>query len=138
MPLLEMLLDLPELEPLSSPQGIQELLLPSTLLPYRAQVLYIYILSYVCNVWGKYIYINTCMSYFINIYMHRKTKKMHVKILKVNFLWVAKLSDFHFYLCAFLYFPPCSVFQQGQNVIKNLQNIFHDSNLFLKWRGMFV
>lgn len=43
LPLLEMLLDLPELEPLSSPQGFQELLLPSTLLPYRAQVLYIYI-----------------------------------------------------------------------------------------------
>ena len=54
--------------------------------------IYIYIfLNYVCNVWGSYIYINTCMSYFINVYMHRKTKKMHVKILKVNFLWVAKL-----------------------------------------------
>lgn len=53
--------------------------------------IYIYIFTYIYTYMYMYLYINTCMSYFINVYTHRKTKKMHVKILKVNFLWVAKL-----------------------------------------------
>lgn len=85
LPLLEMLLDLPELEPLSSAQGIQEFLLPSVLLPYRAQVLFFFF-KLCMYVWGRYIYINTYMSYFINIYMHRKTKNMYIKMLQVNSL----------------------------------------------------
>lgn len=55
------------------------------------------------------MYMHTHVSHFISMYMHRKTKETDTKMLKVNFLWVAKLGEVFLYLCAFLYFPQCSV-----------------------------